>query len=182
MNGIGKGLEALLRENQSAIVQKWFEAVLSTYPEDSARFLRSQKDQFANPVGTTFLQELTAVFEELSFGEGAGAVRDFLDKIVRIRAVQDFSPASALAFVFDLKQAVRDLVWGKCADRELLEELARYEARVDDLALQAFNLYVECREQLYELRVREVKSSAFRLLKRAEMIVETPEEGSGPLM
>lgn len=178
----GSALRDILEREHPAIVERWLEAVLATYPEDSAKFLRTQRDQFANPVGATLSKELHSVFDELVRGETVQSTREFLDRIIRIRAVQDFSPAAALAFVFDLKQIVREVVLKEVMERGLLEELARFEARIDEMGLIAFNIYVECREKLYELRVQEVKRGAYLLLKKAEMIVETPSGESQPVM
>ncbi len=175
-------LRGILTREHANIVSKWLECILATYPEDSARFLKNQKDQFANPVGTTLAKELDSIFRELvEVGSGKG-VREFLDKIIRIRAVQDFSPAAAVAFVFDLKQIVRDAVFKEVQSQGLSEELARFEARVDEMGLLAFNIYSECREKLYELRVQEVKNNVYLLLKKANMIAETPKEESEPVM
>ncbi len=175
-------LREILEREHPTIVERWLEAILATYPEDSARFLKNQRDQFANPVGTTLSRELHSVFDELVRGETAESTREFLDRIIRIRAVQDFSPAAALAFVFDLKQIVRELIMDEVREKGLLDELARFEARIDEMGLLAFNVYMECREKLYELRVQEVKKGAYLLLKKAEMIVDTPSGESEPVM
>ncbi len=175
-------LRGILEREHSLIVSKWLECILATYPEDSAKFLKNQKDQFANPVGTTLSKELDSVFRELVEMGAAKGVREFLDRIIRIRAVQDFSPAAALAFVFDLKQIVRDAVLEEVKSQGLFDELARFEARIDEMGLLAFNIYSECREKLYELRVQEVKKNVYLLLKKAEMITETPAGESEPVM
>ena len=175
-------LKGLLKENETAIVQKWLDCVLETYPADSANFLRTQKDQFANPVGNTIKEELRSVFHELVHEDGNEGVKAFLDKIIRIRAVQDFSPAVAIAFVFDLKNIVREVIGKGVESQNVYGALSLFEARIDEMGLIAFNIYSECREKLYELRVREVKSSAYLLLKKANMIVETPEQESEPVM
>ena len=39
--------------------------VVDTYPADTSRFLKRQKDPFANPVGNTTLESLEAVVGEL---------------------------------------------------------------------------------------------------------------------
>jgi hypothetical protein len=46
------------------------------------------------------------------------------------------------------------------------------------MGLVAFDVYMGCREQIYEIKVKEMQSNAFTLLKRAKILVEKP--GPGP--
>jgi hypothetical protein len=45
------GLFKQLALKKNAVFDKWFARVIDTYPAETARFLRSQKDAFSNPVG-----------------------------------------------------------------------------------------------------------------------------------
>jgi hypothetical protein len=47
------------------------------------------------------------------------------------------------------------------------------EGKIDEMALISFNIYMECREKLYQLRVDEIKNRTARLLQRADFIWET---------
>ena len=86
-----------------------------------------------------------------------------LDAVVRIRAVQEIPPSRAMGFVFLLKRAVH---------AELGESdpapPAGFDSAVDDLGLAAFDLYMRCREQIYQLRAGELRRSTAKLLERAE--------------
>jgi hypothetical protein len=100
-------------------------------------------------------------------------MRESLDRIVRIRAVQDLSPSQAVEFVFLLKRAVREEL-GEALAKQV--DLSALHAWIDGLALQAFGLFVECRQRIYELRVREIKRRASTLLERMkEPAHEGPE-------
>ena len=73
-----------------------------------------------------------------------------LDRIIRIRAVQDFSPSSSLAFIFGLKTLVArfcevELAQGQISQDEILE----FDANVDGLALFAFDVYARCRDTAF---------------------------------
>ncbi len=85
-------LEKLLSEKGPAIVDKWLKLILESYPADTQRFLKKQKDPFANPVRHTISKEIENIYKELLKGVDREAVSPFLDRIVRIRAVQDFPP------------------------------------------------------------------------------------------
>ena len=83
---------------------------------------------------------------------------------MRIRAVQDVSASQALAFPFLLKRIIRAEF---AADvRRYSGELEVLEARIDELALLAFDLFAKCREQLYELKFNEIKRRSF-IMERA---------------
>jgi hypothetical protein len=76
---------------------------------------------------------------------------------MKIRAVQQFTPSQAVGFVFRLREIVRAELGGVAADPEVSVELAELDAQIDRIALAAFDTYVACREQVYELRINEVK-------------------------
>jgi hypothetical protein len=76
-----------------------------------------------------------------------------LDRIVRIRAVQSFTARDALAIFVALRGILAD-------ERRRGPDTARLaiaEARLDDLLLEAFDLYCRCRETLWENRAREAR-------------------------
>ncbi|MDD5153963.1 MAG: RsbRD N-terminal domain-containing protein [Desulfovibrionales bacterium] len=173
-------LESLLLQKKSAIVRKWFDAILETYPADTAKFLKSQKNQFANPVGAMISEGIEGLFEELLNGVDPEKVSPFLDKVIRIRAVQDLTPTQAVAFVFVLKRLIREELGSDIQKHQLSGELLSIESRIDGLALLSFDIYMKCREQVYEIRATEWKNRLFRLLQKTNMIGEIPEEQPDP--
>ena len=77
-----------------------------------------------------------------------------------------------------LKRAVRDTLAGDVEANGAYTELLEFESRVDDLALLALDIYMRCRDKLYELRVGEVKAERDRALKlweRTGLISENQE-------
>jgi len=151
-------LSAVLCERKNEIVREWLERTLDTYPESAGRFVSREKDCFRNPVGHTLREGLSAVFDGLVRQTGTAALAPALDGIVRIRAVQDIAASRSLAFLFLLKQIIR---------RELKSEVGRYsdelitlESRIDEIAGVGFDLYTACRQQIHELRIRELKRRA----------------------
>ena len=157
-------LSAVLEDRRSAIVDKWFEQLLGTYPESTTRFLSQEKDPFQNPVGNNLREGLSDLFEGLVKPADLASLTPVLDGIVRIRAVQDFTASQALSFPFLLKQIIRTELASDV--RRYSDELPALEARIDELALLAFDIFVKCREQLYELKVNEIKRRSF-ILERA---------------
>ena len=47
----GMALGDLLLRNEAAILKRWFNLILETYPADTAPLMRKDKDRFTNPVG-----------------------------------------------------------------------------------------------------------------------------------
>jgi len=46
---------------------------------------------------------------------------------------------------------------------------------VDEMALLSFNIYMQCRETLFENRVNEIKNRTFRLLQMTGVVEELPD-------
>lgn len=147
----------LLQASKDAIIRRWLDDVLATYSEDASVAFGRRKDQFANPVGHSLRVGTRAIFEALLEGFDAAKIRPPLHEIVKIRAVQQFSPSTAVGFIFLLKRAVRLELGAPGENPRLSSERAQFEERIDRLALTAFDVFVECRERVLELRVNELK-------------------------
>jgi hypothetical protein len=169
-------LNTLLAQRKTAIVKKWFAATVKTYPPDTAKFLKSQKDPFANPVGRTIYQGLEALFDELLKETDHNVMQALLDPIIRIRAIQNFSPSQATSFIFFLKNVIRNTIKKEDFQAQLFSELLLFESKIDELSLMAFNIYSQCREKIYELKANEMKNRTFRAFERAGLVREIPAE------
>lgn len=174
------GLEKALTKRRNAIVGEWFDVVAKTYAPDTAQFLKRDKDPFTNPVGGYLTRGLSGLFDHLLTGLDRNTAREFLDPIVRVRAVQNFTPSQATAFVLILKKIVRTHLKKEIQDGRLWDDLVDFEARVDALNLFAFDIYMECREKLYELKANEEKSKIYKAFKRAGLVREAPADDRGP--
>lgn len=137
-----------------AVLERWFETVLATYPAETAAFIRREKDRFGNPVGHALRTGLERLYDGLGTEAPAGELAPALDGIVRIRAVQEFAPSAAVAFVPGIKAILRAELTGAALAPE---EWAGIDAAVDRLALLAFDVYMQCRERLFEIRLREIR-------------------------
>jgi hypothetical protein len=159
-------LRELLESKQGAIVDRWCDLTLQVYPRESARLMRREKDRFQNPVGRVTRESLESLFEGLRTGRPPEEMADALDGIVRIRAVQDLSPSAALAFLLQLKQAIREELGEDTPGRVPSTDYAAMESGIDRLALQGFDLFVLCREKVHDLRIGEIKRRTSALLGR----------------
>jgi len=158
-----------LRESREAIVGRWVQRVLAGYGEDAAAAFARQKDPFANPVGHRLREATAGIFDALLDGPAEGEleqIRPYLYELVKVRAVQQFSASEAVGFVFELKEAIRHQLAEAAHQPPLAAELAELEGRIDRAALAAFDAFVECKEQLYELRMNEVKRNVSWVMKK----------------
>jgi hypothetical protein len=154
-------LREFLETRRTAIIDRWTELTLRVYPPDAVRRMRREKDRFRNPVGHVTRRSLEELYDGLRAGRPTGEMTDPLDGIVRVRAVQDLSPSQAVGFLFLLKRSVRDEL-GESAT----VDLSKMESEIDRLALEAFDLFVRCREQIHELRRNEIRKQRSTLLER----------------
>lgn len=161
-------------------MERWFQLILETYPADTSRFLKQEKDRFINPVGYTISQEIEALYDELLQEMNSDKLAACLDNIIRIRAVQDFPPSQTIAFIFLLKKAIREELASEIAENRVLEELLKFESKIDKLVLLALDIYMKCREKVFEIRVNEAKAERERVLKlldRTNLTMESQSEG-----
>ena len=166
-------LENLLSEKRAAILERWFHFILDTYPADTSRIFKRDKDRFTNPVGYTISRETKTLYDELLHDMNPEKIATCLDNIIRIRSVQDFPPSQAIAFIFLLKKVVREELASEIEERQAFEQLSEFESRIDKLALLALDIYVQCREKVHQIVVDEVRTEremALRLLERASVL------------
>jgi hypothetical protein len=165
-----------LLTRKSAILKKWFDAVAETYPDNTASFLKKQKAQFTNPVGYTLSEGLEGLYEALLKGIIPDTVKLFLDSIIRIRAIQEFAPSEAVSFIFLLKKIIRQELGSEILQQlRMNDEMTAFESSIDELALYSFDIYMSCREKIYDLKANEARSMTFRLLQQAKLIVDNQD-------
>ncbi|WP_456324884.1 RsbRD N-terminal domain-containing protein [Desulfonauticus submarinus] len=166
---------SLLKEKKKTILNHWFEDLLSSYPPESAQFFKSNLNKFTNPVGNTFRLNLERIFDELLKEKSSKELLDWVDGIVRIRSLQEFSPSLALNFVFSLKRVIWDILKKDIKKQNLYEEYNQFVQKTDELVGLAFDLYMQCREKVWSQKANYMNSRVHRLLERAGLIKEVGE-------
>jgi hypothetical protein len=151
-------LAEAFRNYREKIVNRWIEYTLSTY--NSTEFLSKEKNKFANPIGAAVSESLDRLFVVLSTGGDPEEIKAPVDTLMRVRAVQEFTPAQAVAPLNAVKHITREIF---AADKErsrFVQELYDFEFAVDLAVLAAFDIYMESRERLYKVRIAEIKSGS----------------------
>jgi hypothetical protein len=134
-----------------AILSRWKELVYATYPADTARMLKENGDRFDNPVGYTISHNLAAVLDNLILRKDLKDMEPYLEEIVRIRAVQQFTPDEAISFMGLLKPAISAELKtsGESAEMEY------FEGAIDGLSEKCSDIYQSCRGKIDLLRAKE---------------------------
>lgn len=157
-------LESFLIKKKEAILNRWLMLIMEMYPEESSHQYMRANDKFTNPVGHIMSEETKLIYEEILKDMDFEKLTVSLENILRIRAVQDFSPARATSFIFLLKNAIREETEREIKEDKLCVQLLNFELKIDRLALFAFNLYTKCRDAICEIRIKEIKDETARAL------------------
>jgi hypothetical protein len=174
---IADALRAALEKKRDEIVGKWLTQTLDNFPDLTSRFFRHEKDRFRNPVGHALKEGLPLLVDQAIGDMDDSRIAPALDSIVKIRAVQEFTAAQAVAFLFQLKQVFRDVV-----PEQILHDpggLNPIDLRIDRMALLAFDLYVQCREKMQELKVNEMRRRMY-LMERMQAGSQRRDSETGP--
>lgn len=167
-------LTRLLWQKKDAVLNRWFDLVTETYPALSRIFLK-KNSPIGNPAGVNMSRALGGLYADLLDQGTTDKTEVYMDEIIRIRAVQDFKPSDATAVIFMLKNAIRQELASELDNVGLLRELMDLELKIDTLARLAFDMHAGCREQLFQMRVDEVKRRVSGLLRRHNLKVDYPE-------
>jgi len=89
-------LSHLLSQRKLTIFERWLDLIFSSYPPETTRFLKKEKDRFNNPVAYRLSQGARGLVDALVSGATVEEVSRYLDEIIRIKAVQDFSLESQI--------------------------------------------------------------------------------------
>ena len=155
-------LHQQLLKYKSSIVSKWIKKILDSYSTESFNFLSKEKNQFSNPVGNIISKNAESIFNEIIGNRNLDAITLLLNDFIKIRAVQNFSPSEAVGFVFYLKKVIREELDHEINQQAILDELVELESVIDKTALIAFDLYMQSREKVFQIRMNEAN---YKLLK-----------------
>jgi len=167
-------LQDILLEKKPVLIKKWLSALIDSYPADTQRFLKKEGSRFANPVGHEVKEDMERLFEAFA-GDKKDGMASALENILRVRAVQDFRPSGAVAFLFKIRRLTGEALGETRSGNGLSGAFRELDKKMDDMILMAFDSYAKCREKIYEIRVNEVRRQVTRLLQRANLVCEIPD-------
>ena len=159
-------IATLLSQKKAAILGRWLAMIFESYPPETAIFLRKEKNRFDNPAGYRISEGLEGLYGALLQEMERDQVLTCLDEIIRIRALQNFTPSQALAFIFLLKIVIREELAEEIQKENLAAEILDLESRIDGLALLGFDVYTKRREKIYEIKADEAKRRISGLMRK----------------
>jgi hypothetical protein len=163
-----------IAEHQDEILKRWIDHTIDGYPEETAKFLRSKTDRFENPVGAGLREGLAVLLDGVFRGVEPEQFSSAMDRVIRVRAVQELSPSKAVGFVFDLRGLLREVVGDTNAGTR--ESLDTIDQRIERLGMYAFDVYMSCREQMWAIRAQEIRNQSVGIMERVAEWRERREE------
>lgn len=164
-------VSAIFQEHSKEIISAWIDIVHSTYHFDTKGFLRTKKDRFCNPVG-----EMTETVAKYLYDAVAGEPIDVtvvsgkLERFVKLRSVQDFSPSQGIGILYLMKPIMRTKLMPLFVAANKLDDYLEAESRLDTLALMAFDIYISTRETLAEMRIKEIRDQHAQIVRWAQNV------------
>jgi hypothetical protein len=135
-------LQDLLRKRRSYFLTRWFQRILDEYEEETASFLKSRHDRFANPVAFALREATEEIYQALV--DGRDVDRRPLEYAMKIRAVQESDSLSGIRFVHLLKETVREALGDSVSGKDF----ADFGSRIDEIAAIASEMFVSNREKI----------------------------------
>ncbi len=175
-------LSDLFARRRADLLDAWVQRVLGAYPEETQTFLTQKADPFDNPVGAALKEGTSDIVTYLLDGGERDTLAEKLQHLMRIRAVQQFAPAEAVGFVFQLKDVIRTRLGKDVAAGELYPELLEFESAVDDVAMVCVELYTEAREQLFRSQLKSVHRQTYKLVERMNKMRRISGEDAGDVV
>ena len=159
--------EDIISARRDAAIQNGTEAVFAMYPFETTGFIRTQRDQFANPVGHATRAAGEQIYDAVTGRDvDMEKVHASVAALIRIRAVQDLKPEQAVGVLYLYKPVLRESLLRDMLVVDVQGFLDMGE-RLDTLCLMAFNLYLADREQVYAERVAQQRREASQIRRWA---------------
>ncbi len=162
-----------LKNNKEKILKKWFKHVSETYHSDTSAFLINTKDPFSNPVGSAVIKGLTAILDVICGVADKKELSPLIDPVIRIRAIQNFSPSESISFILFLKEIIREKFYKEHSKENLINQLLAIETQIDEIIFIAFGIYAECREKINDIKANELKDRTYKAFERAGLVDKT---------
>ena len=147
----------MLLTRKKEIHEKWVNLIFDDYQSEGAKFFREHKDPFINPVGGIISKDTMVLYDQLLGTMDTAAINQSLDNIIKIRAIQELSPVEAVAFLYQLKE----VIIGELDDGDFVKattaDLIEIFDRIDRLTKIAFEIYMNNREKINQIRIHEMK-------------------------
>jgi len=159
-------------KHRAAIVQQWLDLATRDTRPQVARTPTGPRDQFDDPCGHLARACVEAMVDALDNGVNRCILDPPMEGFVKILALQERSPSEALAFVFSIRPVLRQ----ELGLEPTCPEWHELVARVDSIALVAFDIYMRCREKVYSARFNQIQRLHHVMVGRAGVLEGKKQE------
>lgn len=164
-------LAEIFSSRKDGMVKQWTDLVFATYPFNTTGFRLTSQDPFANPVAQMTRDALNVLYDAVAGGDiEEQNIRASLEMLVKLRAVQQFSPSKAMGIFYLLKPLMREQVLTQLHDEASKKHYLDAESRLDSLVLLAFDIFVQAREVVSENRIQEIRKRYAQVEKWAQKL------------
>ena len=157
----------ILRQRREIILKEWGKSALDFYGNAVFNNIKKDGDRFGNPLVYTISTALETILDELIDGIRTAKTDEALEDVVKIRSLQSEKPSKALDFLFRLKTIIENQLHIAESDNAGNENTKEIYSALDELILSAFDIFMRCREKIYEIRSNEIKRRSYKLWERA---------------
>lgn len=140
--------ERIIRENRETILKRWLEFGLDLF---------SGKMAPGTPISEALADGMGMMLD--GFAEDGERFREGVSRVTRILAVHPFRPSRSLSLFRELRSILQE-IGGSEGDAQFCTE------RIEGMLFEAFDLFMEHRETIYQLKVEESRSKMHMLLRR----------------
>ena len=160
-------ISEFIRNNLDDLTGNWLDAIVGTYSDEAAGFIKGKQDRIQNPMGYAIKEMVESVLGCLASGCDDRELESAMYPVIQMRAVQGFSPSEAVSFILLLRDSVSGLARKNEAFPEIMLE---FDEAVIGLMSRAFDIYSGCREKLSEIKQEELKRNLYMLLRKSDMV------------
>jgi len=150
----------MIKIKRSSIIKGWTARIFDTYASETSGFLSKDKDQFSNPVGFTISTGAEKIVDEIISDRNLTSIKLHLIDILKIRAVQEFTPSEAVGFIYLLKDVIHHEFAEELKNEPISTELKDLYSFIDQMVLVAIDIYLELRETVYRIRLKELRNKS----------------------
>ncbi len=157
------------KKNEEKILSLWLNEFLKHHGLDTVAVSRTVDDRFLNPAGHIIKAATSSLFKAI-MGEEIEQEKILRDmrELLRLQAIQQLSPAQALFPLVAVKEHIYDIVNSLLTTKEAFVQYKEITGRLDTLMLMAFDIFTQDKEDLYRIRIKEVKNAQSQILRFAQ--------------
>ena len=159
-------LQELLKKNRESLIADWEDIILGEYAPETFRIFKKQKNRFANPIGHKVSHGVAELFDVICDESDKEVDTPALNEMLKVRALQPITAAEALFFLFDIKLLVEKICQKQGMDK-LYKEFLVFCTRVDATAIAMFDIFTNCRQRVYQVRLNEYRTKRSIIIDNA---------------